>query len=220
MSIEENTRPAVKATALAYAIAFCLLFALGKNLPIAIAASPVVALIIFYRVFTGELRIVTSDGTSFRILNKSKKFLAELKGVVEMAKTRGDSYTINNIDNSIEATATNISNTNSPLSTVGIGNTTRIEGSSIAVGTSIEQRQRQGASIGELLELVKTSKLLPKDDRDAAVRHLQNVQEQNSKDKPNTGVIAYSLEQLKSILTTAAAGAELAEKAKSVFDMF
>jgi hypothetical protein len=103
MSVKENTQRAVKATALGYAITFCLLLALSKNPPVAIAASPVVALISSYRAFRGELLIVTSAGTSFLIVSRSRKFLDKLKGVVEMAKTGGgDSfYTINRIDKSI-----------------------------------------------------------------------------------------------------------------------
>jgi hypothetical protein len=103
---------------------------------------------------------------------------------------------------------------------VGVGNIAKIEGSSIIIGSSNEQRAHQAASVEALIRLVRASKL---DDAEkaSAVRHLENVQEElNSNEKPDTGLIAKSLGRLKSVFETAAAGAELYEKAKDVFTMF
>jgi hypothetical protein len=129
MSVKENTRRAVKATAVGYAITFCVLLALSRHPPVAIAASPVVALICSYRAFRGELLIVTSAGTSFLILSRRKKFLDELKAVIEMVKIKGDSYhyTVNRhdnriIDNSIQANTTAVANSN--LLNASVGNPT------------------------------------------------------------------------------------------------
>ena len=108
----------------------------------------------------------------------------------------------------------------SPGASVGVGNITRIEGSSIIIGSSNEQRAHQAASVDALIQLVKASKL---DDAEkaSAVRHLENVREElNSNEKPDAGLIAKSLGRLKSVFETAAAGAELYDKAKDVFAVF
>jgi hypothetical protein len=106
----------------------------------------------------------------------------------------------------------------SPGASVGVGNIAHIEGSSIIIGSSNEQRAHQAASVDALIQLVKASKLAEKA---SAVRHLENVQEElNSNEKPDVGLIAKSLGRLKSVFETATAGAELYDKAKDVFTMF
>jgi hypothetical protein len=243
MRIKENTQHARKATALGYVITFCLLLALSKNPPLAIAASPVVALISAYLAFREELWIVTSAGTAFRIASRNKEFLDKLKKVVERSKTKGDSfYTINRFDNSItdnrvQASATthvgdkitvgDINMTgdtykaeNSPGASVGIGNIAHIEGSAIIIGSSNEQRPRQGASVDALIKLVGASKL-NEVDKATAVRQLENVKEEiSSSGEPDRSVIAKYLGGFKSLLKNATAGAELYEAAKDVFSAF
>ena len=108
----------------------------------------------------------------------------------------------------------------SPGASVGVGNIVRIEGSSIIIGSSNEQRAQQAASVDALIQLVRTSKLVD-DEKATAVRHLENLKEEiNSGEKPDAGLIAKSLGRLKSVFDTATAGAELYEKAKDVFATF
>ena len=67
----------------------------------------------------------------------------------------------------------------SPGASVGIGNVAHIEGSSIIIWSSNEQRAQQATSVEALMELVKTSKLT-ESEKNTAVRHLENVQEELS----------------------------------------
>ena len=108
----------------------------------------------------------------------------------------------------------------SPGASVGVGNIAHIEGSSIIIGSSNEQRARQATSVDGLIQLVKVSKL-GESDKATAVRHLENVKEEmTSGGKPDPDLIAKSLERMKSVFQTATAGAELYEKAKEVFSAF
>jgi len=218
MSILDNTPRALKATGIGYAVAFLLIFVLSRSLLVAIAASPIGALLSFYYIFSAELLMITSAGTTFRLFNKSKESLGKVKGAIEMAKTTGDSYTINHAHThtEVQANQTNITNpriSGSPGAAIGSNIGTHV------VNASPEVKERQKALIDELLQSVRNSKL-PEDDKDDAVRHLKNIKEESSSHEPNKNFILASLGKLESIITAAAAGAELFEKAKLLFDMF
>ncbi|MGL9622073.1 hypothetical protein QRQ56_29225 [Bradyrhizobium sp. U531] len=117
--------------------------------------------------------------------------------------TVGDNYNVNQ----------------SPGAAVGRGNDVRIESASIVVGSSNTVKANQSASIEALIEALKASGL-PERDKSTAVRHLENVKEQVEAEHPDKGVIANSLDRLKSVFTMASVGAELYEKGKSLFDSF
>ena len=107
---------------------------------------------------------------------------------------------------------------NSPGAAVGKGNTASIEGSTIIIGSTLNEKNEQVNGLSELIELVKHSELQNKDD---AARYLVNAKEELiDGDPPDEGVIGQYLGKVKNIFALAEKGTEIYEKAKKVLDLF
>jgi hypothetical protein len=109
---------------------------------------------------------------------------------------------------------------NSPGAAVGNRNTASIEGSSIIIGSTIDERQVQTNSLKELAELIKSSSMADVD-KHTAIRNIENAQEELSdSEKPDTSSIGKWLNRVKAILQTASVSAEIVAAAKPLLAMF
>lgn len=110
--------------------------------------------------------------------------------------------------------------TNSPGAAVGEGNTAGITGSTVTIGSTVSQRSAQASALDELIKHTNASSL-DAEQKAEAVRNLANVKEEvDEADTPDTGRIAKWLDRAKTIMGVGTAGAELLEKADSLFKLF
>ncbi len=106
----------------------------------------------------------------------------------------------------------------SPGAAVGKANTASIERSTINIGSTLNEKNEQVNGLSELIELVKRSDLQNKDD---AVRYLDNAKEElTDGNPPNAGLIDRYLGKAKDIFALAEKGTEIYEQGKKVLDMF
>ena len=106
----------------------------------------------------------------------------------------------------------------SPGAAVGKESTSWIDGSVIAVGSTVSQKTKQIESLDELIQLLTDSGLRGKSD---AVRHLRSAKEELSAgEPPNSGVIGQCLNAAKDILTFAEEGSGIWKKAREVLGSF
>ncbi|MCY4389008.1 MAG: hypothetical protein OXC18_18095 [Desulfurellaceae bacterium] len=106
----------------------------------------------------------------------------------------------------------------SPGAAVGKDNTASIEGSTITIGSTLTEKNKQVDGLSELIELVTRSELQNKED---AARHLTNVREElTDGNPPNEGLIDQFLGKAKNILALAEKGTGIYEKAKEMLAPF
>ncbi len=107
---------------------------------------------------------------------------------------------------------------NSANTIQGDNNSSSIEGNDINIGSTFSEKNKRIEGLGELIELLKSSTV---ENKENALRHLENTQEELTEEEtPNESTIEKWLGKASKILKLADKGSELFSKAKQVYDDF